>query len=185
MDISIEDFLRYVEGTGEIATFDIESTGLKGDYNSVLCVSIKRYGRAPVTGVVKQPGDDKELVIWAREELNKLACWISYYGKGFDFPMLNTRLLNHGERPLLRKPHIDMYFSLRSSLLTGRRSQGHLLNWLGTKEQKMSVGADVWNRVLASPAKELPQMVKRCESDVRGLECLYKRTKHLIKTANR
>jgi len=73
-----------------------------------------------------------------------------------------------------------MYYMLRSRLLTARRSQGHLLDWLGCDTRKMSVGAETWNEVLWDP-KALDILKKRCESDCRGLEDLYQRTKHLVR----
>lgn len=194
MQLPAQDFLRLSEAAGTIATWDIEATGLRGDYNSILCVSIKIVGQKPVTFGITTPGRDKAVVEQARDMLAGLDCWISYYGKGFDYPMLNTRLLKWGLEPLQRKPHIDMYYTLKSNLLTARRSQAHLLDWLriektgassdidgGKVAQKMSVSADEWNNVLADPQKSMKTMIKRCESDCSGLEALYLRTNHLIK----
>ena len=164
-----------------IACFDIEATGLRGDYNSILCVSIKPYGKPPHTYAVKKAGEDRDVVEAAIQDLSQYDCWVSYYGKGFDFPMINTRALCGGLPPLARKPHIDMYYTLKSHLLTARRSQAHLLDWLNTPEKKMSVSANMWNKVLANIGQAMPVMIKRCESDTRGLEALYKRTRHLIK----
>lgn len=188
MQLPAQDFLRLCEKSNSIATWDIEATGLRGDYNSILCVSIKPVGKPATTFGITTPGRDKGVVEFARDMLESMDCWITYYGKGFDFPMLNTRLLKWGLKPLTRKPHIDMYYSLKSNLLTARRSQAHLLDWLhiendGSKEvaRKMSVSADEWNNVLADPKRSMKTMVKRCESDCVGLEALYLRCKHLIK----
>jgi hypothetical protein len=193
------DFLRLAEAAKTIVSFDIEATGLRGDYNSILCVSIRPVGGDAVTFSIDTPGRDRAVVKEAAEVLSNMDCWISYYGKGFDFPMINTRLLKWGLEPLKRKPHIDMYYMLKSNLLTARRSQAHLLDWLridktgastiadggGDPIHKMSVSADEWNEVLANPAKAMRTMIKRCESDTLGLQSLYLRTKHLIKDVTR
>lgn len=182
MQIEAQDFLRLVEKTHTLAFVDLESTGLKGDYNSVLVVSFKPYGRAPYALVCEEPGNDKELLYCVHEEMARYQCIVTYYGKGFDIPMLNTRMLGWGIEPLEPMHHIDMYFTLKSKLLTGRRSQGHLLEWLDTPEKKMSVGAGEWNKVLNSATRKeaMAKMVKRCNSDTTGLCDLYKRTSHLI-----
>lgn len=198
MQIQAVDFLRLAEQAKTLVSFDIEATGLKGDYNSVLCVSIRPYKQDAVTFAVTRPGQDKHVVHAAAEMLRKADCWVTYYGKGFDFPMINTRLLKWGLKPLERKPHIDMYYTLKSNLITARRSQAHLLDWLRidhtgestdhdnkTTVHKMSVSADEWNRVLANPERAMKTMVKRCESDTLGLQSLYIRTKHLIKEVTR
>jgi hypothetical protein len=95
--------------------------------------------------------------------------------------MLSTRLLKWGYPAMEKRHHIDMYFSLKTHILTARKSQGHLLNWLGTNEQKMSVGADAWSEMGFKMDDHLPKMIERCESDAAGLEDLYRRTRHLIK----
>ena len=180
MRVDEQDWLRLVEKAHSLAFVDIEATGLRGDYNSVLCVSVKPHGLKPETFLVKQPGNDQGVVVAAKEALEACAGWVTYYGKGFDIPMLNTRLLRWHRDPIEKRPHIDLYYALKYNLLMARRSQSHLLSWLGTPEQKMTIGAEEWNEVLRNPSAGLKTMKARCESDVVGLEALYERTKHLI-----
>lgn len=185
MQIDTQTFLRLAETAKTIAFLDIEATGLRGDYNSVLVVSIKPFGKKPFSFKVDRPGDDYKVVLEAKEALEEYDAWVTYYGKGFDIKMLNTRLLRWEVDPLELTPHVDLYFCLKEKLLTARRSQGHLLSWLETPQQKMGVSAEVWNKILADPQAEIDLMVKRCESDVRGLEALYNKTKHLIRDIKR
>lgn len=174
-------FLQMAKDSGRLCTFDIEATGLSGDYNSVLVVSIKEFGQPKVkTFAVSRPGEDKQVVRDAIEELSKYACWISYYGKGFDVPMLQARALLHRLPPLEKQCHVDMFFQLVSKVKTARKSQAHFLRWLGTPEQKMDMSPQEWNDVLSNPKQAIKKMIARCESDVVGLEGLFKRTEHLI-----
>ena len=181
MKVEPQVFLELAEAAKKIVFLDIEATGLKGDYNSVLVVSLKPYGKAPYSFRISKVGNDAKVLREAKEALEEYYCWVTYYGKGFDIPMLNTRLLKWGKHPIAKRPHIDMYYTLKANILTGRRSQGHLASWLKLPEQKMSVSADDWASLPSDPEKFLPTMVRRCESDVRGLEGLYKTTKHLIR----
>lgn len=181
MNVEVEDYLRLVEGAGTLAFVDIEASGLRGDYNSILCVSIKPFGKKPVTFSVKQVGNDQKVVREVKEALGEFDCWVTYYGSGFDIPMINTRLLKWEQAPLPAKHHIDMYYKLKHKILTARKSQGHLLNFLGTAEQKMSVGASTWSEISFRITEHMPTMIDRCESDTQGLEGLYRKTKHLIK----
>lgn len=194
MQLEEQTFLKLVEHANSILFVDLEATGLKGDYNSILCVSCRPFKGKSLTFSIEKPGNDKAVVRDAIECMNSYDCWVTYYGKGFDVPMINTRALKWGFKPLVPKPHIDMYYSLKSKLNTARRSQGHLLDWLRIEEtgestdtdgqfvKKMSVSADEWNHVLENPRKSMPIMVKRCESDTYGLLKLYQRTSHLIKS---
>lgn len=185
MQIDPQHYLDLAEKAHDIAFVDIEATGLRGDYNSVLCVSIKPYGKAPYSFTVVRPGNDQKVVREAKEALQKYGSWVTYYGKGFDIPMLNTRLLRWGQGPIEKRFHIDLYYSLKSNLLMARRSQGHHLSWLGTPQQKMGVSAERWNEILSDVDVHMPEMRSRCESDVKGLEALYKRTRHLIRDIKR
>ena len=186
MKIDALELLELCEDANKLAFFDIECTGLRGDYNSVLVVSIKPFRGNPVTFKVKQPGNDQKVVRDAKAELEKYTIICGYYSKGFDIPMLNTRLLKWGVEPIEKKLHLDMYYTLKYNLLTARRSQAHLLEWLETPQQKLTVSADDWVKILRDPdGKPMKTMVERCESDCKGLQNLYERTKHLIREIKR
>ena len=186
MQVDTQDYLNLVEKAGRLCTFDIEATGLAGDYNSVLVVSIKTFGESQIdTFCVTRPGEDRKVVQSAIQRLSEFDCWISYYGKGFDVPMLQARALKHDISPLIKKHHVDMFFQLVSKVKTSRKSQAHFLRWLGTPEQKMDMSPEEWNQVLSNPKEAIKKMIQRCESDVKGLEGLYKRTKHLIGNVTR
>ena len=181
MQLDTQTFLDMAEDSNKICFWDIESTGLRGDYNSILVVSVRPYSGPSKTFFVLQPGNDNGLVRSVKAELEKYVCWVTYFGKGFDLKMMDTRLLKWGQRPVDKRHHIDLYFTLKSHLLTARRSQGHLLSWLGTPQQKMGVGADEWNKILSDPqGPPMKTMIKRCESDTAGLRGLYMRTRHLV-----
>jgi len=55
VQLDAQTFLRLVEDTNRLCCFDIEATGLHGDYNSVLVVSIKPYHKAPIVHTVERP----------------------------------------------------------------------------------------------------------------------------------
>ena len=180
MQVDTAEYLSLLEKSGGLLFVDIEASGLRGDYNTCLVVSGKEFGKKPISHHVRRVGDDKALVISAKKMLEGARVWVTYYGKGFDLKFLNTRLLRHGQPPIGKRPHLDMYYSLKAATLTARRSQGHLLSWLETPQEKMTVGASVWADMGIRFGELMPKMVARCESDVKGLEALYKRTRHLI-----
>lgn len=181
MNLDPATFLRLAEKAKALCFLDLEASGLRGDFNSIYVISVKPFQSDPKTFSVSRPGDDRKIIRDAKAYLETFDCWVTYYGRGYDIKMIDTRALRHEQPPLVRKPHIDMYYVLRANLLTARRSQGHLLSWLGTKESKLSVSADIWAKVPVDPKDTLPVLIKRCESDVLGLEELYMRTRHLIR----
>lgn len=185
MQVDTQVYLELVEQSKQLVFFDIESTGFKGDYNTIICVSFKPYHGKPYTFYADQPGNDQKVIRLARLELDKYDCWASYYGKGFDIPMMQARLLKWGLPKIEKKRHVDMYFSVARKIATSRRSLAHLLGWLRLDEQKMSVSADDWASYAKNPQKVKKTMIKRCESDCIALENLYDRTKHLIENVTR
>lgn len=184
MQFKAQDFLPIAEVSHKLLTFDIEATNLRGDYGSILCASFLPYGGKPITVSVDTVGDDKKVVKQIKEIMSEYPLWMSYYGKGFDVPMIQTRLLVNGHKQLEKKHHIDMYYVLKFKLLTARRSQAHLLRLLETQQQKMDVSANAWNQVMHDP-KAMSLMRERCQSDVEGLQSLYDKTKHLIEEITR
>ena len=178
MQIDSQLVLPAFEKAGGIAFFDLEATGLHGDYNSILIASLKPYGKKPISFVVSQPGHDQKVVREFRDALSQFPIWCSFYGKGFDIPMLQARLLHHALDPLPKHHHIDLYFQMKYKVKTSRHSQAHLLEWLGTKQRKMTLAPTVWN--LEDPVEDLKTLRLRCESDCSGLEALYDKVKHLI-----
>lgn len=179
MQIDAQDYLRLVEKSKTLAFVDIEATGLKGDYNSVLVVSIKPYGEKPYSIVVNQVGNDVGVVMEAAKELAKYDCWATYYGKGFDIPMLNTRLMKWGKKPIPKRHHLDLYYTIKAGTVMSRRSMAQVAGLLNTHDDKMGVSPNAWSEI-GFDKKHMKTMVARCESDTSVLEQIYERTKHII-----
>lgn len=181
MQIDAQTYLDLVEDSGRLLFWDIEASGLRGDYNSIICASFKPYGERPFTLRIKQLGNDQKVVRQMKEILEDYHCWVTYYGKGFDVPMLQTRLLKWGQDPVKTRHHLDMYFTLKTHLLMARKSMAQMAGFLGTPEQKVGVSPNVWSEMAFNMDKHLPQMIARCESDCAVLEDVYKKTRHLVK----
>ena len=71
MQIDTQRFLRLTERTSSIVFLDIEANGLRGDYNSMLCATIKQFGLPPITYAVKKVGLDKEALVATRDALDR------------------------------------------------------------------------------------------------------------------
>ena len=183
MQIKAEEFLPLVEKAGAIAFLDIEASNLKADFGTVVVVSIKPYKEKPVTFTAR-PGRDKQLLRDVATELAKYQVWVTFYGKMFDVPFINSRMLVNGLPPLDKKHHVDMYWVIKCQTALSRRNQAHLLEWLGTPEKKMSVSSNTWAELADKPAN-LAVLAERCESDVTGLEAMYDKCKHLIREITR
>ena len=185
MNVNPQDYLKLVEQTHQLASWDIEATQLNADLGSCLCASVKPYGKKPYTFRVKAVGNDVKVVRDLKDALEEYHCWLTYYGKGFDLPFINTRLLKWGYPPIDGRHHIDLFFTLKANTKMSSKGLGRFASLLGTDDQKMGVSQNVWSEMGYSLGKHMPTMVRRCESDTAVLEGLYDRTKHLIKEIKR
>lgn len=182
MQIETQDYLDLVEETKNLVFFDIESSGgFNADFGSTLVVSLKPYNGKPYSFSVKAVGNDQKIVREAKEALEQYQCWVSYYGKGFDVPYLNTRLLKWGMRPIEPKHHLDMYFSLKYKMKLSRKGLGAVADFLRVKTPKINVPQHVWSEMPFNLDKHMGPMIARCEGDCATLEDIYKETRHMVR----
>lgn len=184
MNIDEQHYLDLAEKTSDLVFFDIESTGFKADYGSVLVVSLKPFGKEPFSFAVNQVGNDQKVVRQAREALGRFGCWVSFYGKGFDKPFLNTRLLKWKQPPLESRHHLDLFFTLKYNMSMSRKSLLQYAGFLDLEDKKFGVSPNVWSSIAYKP-ENMKLMIKRCEQDCITLEQLYVKTRHIVKEIKR
>lgn len=189
MQLDPQRYLDLVESSGRLVFIDTESSGgLIGDYGQITVATVKPFNQPPRSYVMGANFQDKGLVKEFRDDLANADCLVSFFGKGYDVPIVNTRLIRWGYKPLAKRHHIDLYFVLKPKLKTARKSQAHLLDFLGDTmkllgikpEVKMSVSPNVWADLASDYTRNINILKTRCESDCTGLESLYKVTRHLI-----
>jgi uncharacterized protein YprB with RNaseH-like and TPR domain len=132
-------FLDLVEKDGSLFVWDTESQGREGDYGRMYTVSIKPFGKEPESYIIGENMQDKGMVKEAADRLAQAKCWITFYGKGHDVPLMNTRLIRWGYDPLPKIHHVDMFYQLVNKLKTGRKSQAHLLEFLEDTMEIMGI----------------------------------------------
>lgn len=193
MQVDVPVFLDLVENKKSIFFFDTESQGLEGDYGRLYVGSIKPYKSKTITFNIGANASDKGLAKDLKDVLEQADAWVTYYGKGHDIPLLNTRLTRWGYEPVAPRLHIDMFYTLKYKLKTARKSQAHMLEFLqdtmklmGIKqEQKMTISPNVWSDLWQNFDENIAILRDRCASDVEGLEALYRVTRHLIRDIKR
>lgn len=176
MQIEATEFLEVAEKAGAVVMLDIEATNLRADFGTTVVVSLKPYGK-PAYSFTARPGRDKALLKRVTKELEKYSVWVSFYGKLYDLPFLQSRCMVNGLPPIEKKPHLDLWQLVRSRTALSRRNQAHLLEWLQVPERKLSLSSNVWAELPAKVKVNLDILQQRCESDVEGLEALYDQLK--------
>lgn len=189
MQLDAQKYLDMAEKYGKLYFVDTETSGREADYDKILVATRKQFGRKPESYIIGENASDRGLVKSFKKDIDKADCIVTFFGKSFDVPMINTRLTRWGYEPLKPTYHIDLFYVLKYKLKTGRRSQAHMLEFLhdtmtdlGIKpEYKMTVSPNTWADLWSKFHTNIRILRARCESDVIGLESLYRVTRHLIR----
>jgi uncharacterized protein YprB with RNaseH-like and TPR domain len=163
-----------------LCVWDLETTGLRGDFARILCGSVLSYPAGTIKTfrtdeISKSINRDGPLAVAIRDEVERH--WISagYFSKGFDTSLLSTRLVIYGERRLMPMLHIDPCWFYRGwrGLSMRSSSMKTVAKVLGLEEHKMEVDDAVWqaahDEAFGSPEHKAAMdiIVDRCESDCR------------------
>ena len=166
------------------AFFDIETTNLEASIGMILCACIKAldgYTDTMVSGA-SDGGymDDHKIVVQLRDCLECYDYVVTYYGTGFDIPYLNTRLIVHGERPINRLRHVDLYYTAKFQLKLHSNRLDVVAETLFGKSEKTRVLGPVWTRAAQGDPEAMEYIVKHCKIDVEVLERVFHQLRGFI-----
>lgn len=173
----------------KFACFDIEATNLAANFGFLLSAVIKPLEGEPVIfridkyqGYKREIWNDKKILLAVTEELQspKYDVIISHYGKKYDIPFLNTRLLGHGLHVMPYKRHIDTYNTIRYKLRLHRNTLNAAGDFL-TERKKTPLNGEHWIKASHGCKKSIDYVVDHCVKDVELLEDVYTQIKDLIR----
>lgn len=172
----------------KIGLWDLEATSLTANWGTLLCGGIKEYGKKGVEifsvddypEYTKDPTNDRRLVTDLRDRLSDFDVWVTWYGRRYDVPMLNSRLVFHGLATLPRIPHVDGWETARKELKLTSNRLVSVQGFLGLKEEKSPVEGTTWVKAIAGDRKSLRYIQEHCRKDVLVLEEAYTRLRPLM-----
>jgi len=161
--------------------FDMETMGFDADFDRMICAVVKEWGTRR-DAVVIRPKDyrnDTDAIVKLRDKIETYDILVSYYGKGFDVPWLNSRLLLLGERRLKKMYHIDLYYVFKNKAKKAirRKSLAHVGDILELEEEKMRIPNSVWKAAHDGDVSAIDRIVERCKSDVDMTEEVFNKLK--------
>lgn len=179
-------------GGPRFAFFDLETTGLRPEFDRILCGSILSYPECRIiTYRIDQTGhsdfsDDLELATLIRDRLEQHHFICGWHSKGFDIPFLNTRLSQQGQRRIRPILHIDpMYYYRGWHGIKPRNSKlSTVAEFWNLDDRKKQVDGQVWVKAQGGNKEALDILVSRCESDATLLAKIVNKTfdADLVKT---
>src|SRR5258706_7391938 len=142
-----------------IAAVDLETSGLEGDWGSILCASFlpiteeDNYGEVyTLTRKVraKDPRDDGALASKIRDEIAKYNVIVTWHGKLFDILFLNARLLKAREADCNPQMQLDMmWYAAGSSARLASRRLDSVAKFFQIKHQSYAADNDTIQRARA------------------------------------
>jgi hypothetical protein len=176
----------------DVAIFDLETSNLNADFGIILCGVVKPYkGKPRVFRIDDYPlykkdrANDREVTKAIRDELGEYDLWVSYNGKRFDVPFLNTRLMVHGFERMAPQKHSDIYWLARYRLKLHSARLAVVQEFFGLKKHKTRIDGMHWARAMAGYRKDMDYIVDHCVKDVQVLEEVYVKMKQFIDKISR
>lgn len=173
----------------KIVTFDLEMSNLHASFGIVLCASFKVLGEKKIKTLridqyplyKKQPWNDSELIKAIKTELLEADIIVSYNGRKFDIPFLNSRLLQIGEKPVTGIKHVDLFFISKFQLRIHNWSLDALAKHLGLPVEKTHMDGERWVKAMTGDKASLNYIIEHCILDVKVLEQVFNKVKGMVK----
>jgi len=165
----------------KILIWDIESSDLVADFGFCLCIGYKWYGSDELH-IIR--GDqlpewhtdrtnDKSIIRGIYDVLCKADIQVTWYGKRFDYPFVQSRALVHGIGALPPVPHVDGWEIARRKLKLSSNRLNNVQRFLNLPDEKSPVDGRTWVRAYAGYQDAMEYIVEHCQKDVVVLEQAY------------
>jgi uncharacterized protein YprB with RNaseH-like and TPR domain len=174
---------RYKSGRGKkIGYFDIEASGLVGNFAIMLSWAIKRRDENEVLHSVIRKEDimsglmDARLVEELMDAMRQFDVLCTFYGTRYDIPFSRTRAATHGIAfPHYREmAHKDIYYQIRRLFKLHSNALASACEFFGIAG-KTRLKPEIWRKAQYGDEKSLKYILKHNIADVRILERLHKK----------
>lgn len=163
----------------KIYCWDLETSHLNANGGFIISAAIvdvdkpnkvyKRFRIDDYKGWQKDPWHDRDLVVDLVDELGTADAWVTYYGKRFDVPFLNTRILYWRAKHvrvdnLENVPHIDLYDTAKRRLRLHSNRLQSVSDLLGNGD-KTPLELPVWLKAAGGHKKSIDYVAKHNDKD--------------------
>ena len=172
-----------------ILVFDIETTHLKPDFGTVLCIGYKWFGESKTKVLsitdypefAKDPTNDKPLVKDFLKIMQEADVFVTYFGKGFDVKYIQSKCLEYGLGIVPNTAHVDLFFAVKGNMALSRKSLGNVGLYLRLDASKTPLDGRIWKRAMTGHAPSIKYIVKHCYSDVDLTAELYEKLRPIVR----
>lgn len=172
-----------------ILSWDIETTHLKADFGTMLCVGYKwlHEKTVHVPSITDYPDwqknmtDESRLLKDFKKVYESADMLVTYFGKGFDVKFLQAKFLEHGLGVAPNIPHVDLFYTVKANFALSRKSLQNVGYYLDLNTEKTPVEGKIWRRAATGHKPSIDYIVRHCKADVQMLEELYLRLRPLVR----
>jgi hypothetical protein len=127
--------------------------------------------------------DDTKLVRSTYELLLEADLVVTWFGKRFDVPALQTRMALAGLPPLenFGGRHLDLYWTARREFTLVSNSLDNAMKFFGCPYHKTDYDPATWNRASHGSQEDMEYVVEHCRRDVLGLGWVYSKLRPYIR----
>lgn len=161
---------------------DIESTGLKGNWDYILCYCLKNLdgdilGRHVTPRELTSYKRDQILTEELLADIRKFDRITTYYGSRFDLKFIRTRAEYWGlDFPAYRDLwQTDLYDIAKQKLLLHSTRLEHVCKLMGIPAKDHKLDPDIWQKAQLGHTESLEWIFTHCCEDVISLEAAWKR----------
>lgn len=161
----------------KIKCWDLECSSLNANGGFIICASIVTLPDEKVRTFrvdkykdwKHDPWNDRDLVADLVDDLDDADMWVTYYGKRFDHPFLNTRIFywrsrGHDISLLSNVPHVDLYDTAKRKLKLHSNRLQVVSDLLGHGE-KTPLELPTWIKAAGGHRPSINYVVEHCERD--------------------
>ena len=170
-------------GVERIGFLDIESTGLKANWDYVLCYCIKELdGQIIERGITSKEIHsytfDKGVVSQLCKDIRNYDRIVVHYGKDrrHDIPFLRTRALKWGlDFPTYKELNVtDTYDMAKAKLSLHSNRLETICDFFEVPAKGHRLNVNIWQKAQLGDKKSLQWILEHCREDVRSLEAVWK-----------
>lgn len=175
---------------GRIVFLDVESTGLDAESSFIVGFGLMgldgRFSHSFAKGSVAE--GEAKIIRTLLKRLGQYDTVVTWYGAGFDFPLLISRALKADidPSPLLEKRHIDLWRYAKSLLRLQRYDLDNVCKFLGIQKRVELKGYDMpplYMRALTHDREAMKLILEHCQDDLEGLRQVFAKMRKVVEAA--
>jgi DNA polymerase elongation subunit (family B) len=175
------------EPEARILFWDIEASTLEAEWGRIFCIGYKFLGDKKPTIIScldapdyeDNPGSDRYVLEEFSKVYSAAHITVAHYGRKYDLPYVQTRLLFHGLPVLPPTPMCDTWRVARDNLKLKSNRLANIVDFLDVT-QKTPLRPSVWRAAAAGHKPSLRYIEDHCLADIEALADTYIRLRPLM-----